>query len=212
MNDVPGGQQGYPGQQTHADDKTKASMHRFMTEQILARVNTAMLVLVKKVTNKGEVKEVGMVDVQPLAKMMDGEGNSFSHGVINDIPYFRLQGGKSAVIIDPKAGDIGVAVFADRDISGVKRAKKEAPPGSFRRFDFADGLFFPCFLGGTPENFVRFKDDGTIIVHHKSDFEGVFASDVAQIKQKGGLHISVTKDDIILGKAPIIGPDPHPDD
>lgn len=214
MTNVPGTQQGYPGQQTYNDDTSAAAMHRFMTEQILARVNTAMLVKVKKVTNSGEVKEVGMVDVQPLAKLMDGEGNTFSHGVVNDLPYFRLQGGKNAVILDPKEGDIGVAVFADRDISSVKKNKKESPPASFRRFDMADGMFFPCFLGAAPENYVRFKDDGTIIVHHKSNFEGVLADDVAQIKKKGSstLHVSVTKENIILGQEYIIGPDPHPDD
>lgn len=165
MAGTPSGQQGYPGQQTPFDDTSTPSQQRFMVEQMLARVNTAMLVQVKKVTNKGEVKEVGTVDVLPLAKMMDGEGNTFSHGIINSLPYFRLQGGaKKAVILDPKEGDIGVAVFGDRDLSGVIKNKKESPPGSFRRHDMADGMFFPCFLGGKPETFVRFTDDDHIFV------------------------------------------------
>lgn len=186
MVDVPGSQQGYPGQQTYNDATSTEAMHRFMTEQILGRVNTAMLVQVKKVTNKGEVKEVGQVDVQPLAKMMDGKGNTFSHGVINDLPYFRLQGGaKKAVILDPKEGDIGVAVFADRDISGVKRSKKEAPPGSFRRFDMADGMFFPCFLGGKPTCYVRFTDDDHIIVS-PDDGKTIFEIEKDKIKMKAG--------------------------
>lgn len=197
MTTVPGSQQGYPGQQTYNDDTSMAGMHRFMTEQILARVNTAMLVKVKKVTGGGNAA-VGFVDVQPLAKMMDGEGNTFSHGVVNDLPYFRLQGGKNAVIIDPKEGDIGVAVFADRDISSVKKNKKESPPASFRRFDYADGMFFPCFLGDKPDNYVYFAENNKIFVKQKDTSALVVTKDFVQMKNKNaGLHVTI---DVGAGK------------
>ena len=132
-------------------------------ERVLSRVSSATLVQVKKVTNKGEVKEVGTVDVLPLVNMQDGAAKQFKHQVVHGIPYFRLQGGADkAVIMDPKVDDIGVMVLADRDISKVKKTKKQAPPGSWRRFDMADGLFFPCFLGGKPKTYVQFTDDNKI--------------------------------------------------
>jgi hypothetical protein len=40
------------------------------------------------------------------------------------VPYFRVQGGADAIIIDPKVGDLGIAVFCSRDITGVKRSKE----------------------------------------------------------------------------------------
>lgn len=161
---IPGNQQGYPGQQTLFTNNTDGQNHRFMVEQILARSNHVALVQVKAVTNKGEVKEVGSVDVQPMVKMTDGDGNAFDHGTINGLAYFRYQGGHKAVILDPKVGDIGVAVFADRDISNVKKTKKVSTQGSWRRNDFADGIFFPCVLGGKPTCYVQFTDDDHVIV------------------------------------------------
>ena len=191
MAETPDTQQGFFGQQTPQDQNTPMQMQRFMVEQILGRVRTVAVCTVKAVTGGGNAA-VGYVDVQPMTKLMDGVGNTFSHGVINNLPYFRLQGGKNAVIIDPKAGDIGVAVFADRDISGVKRSKKEAPPGSFRRFDYADGLFFPCFLGEKPDNYVQFADGNKIFVMQKDKSALVVTKDYVQMKNKEkGLHVTI---------------------
>lgn len=181
-------------------------MQRFMTEQLLGRVRTAQLVQVKAVTNKGEVKEVGFVDVLPLVKLMDGEGTTYSHGVVNGLPYFRLQGGKDkAVILDPKVGDIGVAVFADRDISGVKRQKKEVPPASFRRFDMADGMFFPCFLGGKPSCYVRFTDDNDIIASpdDKDVFLSLFKNPAKMELKVGNSKITIETAKITITSAEI---------
>lgn len=205
MSNVPQNQQGYPGQQTPFDETSTEGMQRFMVEQVLGRVNTAMLVQVKGVTNKGEVKEVGFVDVQPLAKLMDGKGNTYSHGVVNGLPYFRLQGGADkAVILDPKVNDIGVAVFADRDISGVKRSKKESPPGSFRRFDMADGMFFPCFLGGKPSCYVRFTDTNDVII--SPDDDKVFLT-IQKNPGKIEMKVGSTKIRVEDGKIRLIGAD-----
>lgn len=155
----------YPGQHTPTTPASELNKRQFHIERVLSRVSTATLAQVKKVVNKGEVKEVGSIDALPLVNMQDGFAKQFKHQVIHNIPYFRLQGGTDkAVIMDPKVGDIGVLVFADRDISKVKKTKAQAPPGSWRRFDMADGLFFPCFLGGKPTSYVQFEDDGTINV------------------------------------------------
>lgn len=135
-----------------------------MAEQVVARIAGSTLVQVKSVTTNGEVAAVGSVDVQPLVKMQDSMGVVQSHGIIHSIPYFRLQGGSGkAIIMDPKVGDIGVAVFANRDISSVKANKKESPPGSHRKNDMADGMYFGSFLGEKPTCYIRFTDDDKII-------------------------------------------------
>lgn len=155
--------QAYAGQQaphTHGDDFNTLT---FMVRMMLSKVRTALPVRVMAVSNAGELGPVGTVDVQPLVHQMDGAGYAMPLPALHGLPYFRLQGGASAVILDPKVGDIGLAVFADRDISAVKGAKGEAPPGSFRQFDLADGLFVGGFLNGTPAQVIRFTDEGISI-------------------------------------------------
>lgn len=136
----------------------------FLVQQMLARVNTVTLVTVVGVTNAGGISPVGSVDVVPLVNQIDGAGNVVPHGTIFGLPYFRIQGGANAIILDPQVGDIGIAGFASRDISAVKASRAPAPPGSFRRFNYADGLYFGGTLNGTPTQYVAFTPDGVDIV------------------------------------------------
>lgn len=150
----------YQGQQYLPDDGTDGNLAQFVANQVLGRISTAKLVKVIKVTNNGEVSPVGRVNVQPLVNQIDGAGIGTPHGIVYDLPYFRLQGGSDAIICDPKEGDIGLAVICDRDSSAVKASKDIANPGSYRRFDLADGMYFGGFLNGTPVQYVRFFPDG----------------------------------------------------
>ena len=155
------GYRGAAGQQTSADDYTAQS---FLIWQILRQISGAKLVRVVSVTNSGGVSPVGFVDVQPLVNQLDGWNNAMPHGTVYHLPYFRLQGGANAVIIDPQVGDIGVAVIEDRDISSVKATKAQANPGSKRIFDIADGLYLGGFLNGTPTQYIQFSTAGVAIV------------------------------------------------
>lgn len=132
----------------------------FLVQQMLARVNVATLVKVVACSNSGGVSPVGTVDVQPLVNQLDGSGNAVAHVTIYGLPYLRVQGGANAVIIDPQPGDIGIAVFADRDISSVKATKAQANPGSRRRNSMADGLFLGGVLNGAPTQYVQFAPGG----------------------------------------------------
>jgi hypothetical protein len=150
--------------------------HQFLHDRGLNRTAKATIVQVTKVSTTGQVAPVGMVSVSPLVKMQDALGNVHAHSEMHNLPYFRMQGGADkAVILDPKVGDIGVAVFADRDIStavknnsgwdGTKKVSDaQSPPGSFRQHDMADGMFFGCFLGGSPTSYVQFQDNGSIAI------------------------------------------------
>src|ERR1700759_967278 len=132
----------------------------FMMQQHMKRMNTTTLVKVINVTNAGELSPVGFVDIQPLVDLVDGNNVRTTHGVIYKCPYFRLQGGNNAIILDPVAGDIGIALFADRDISSVIANKGQAAPGSGRRNDMADALYIGGVLNGTPTQFVQFNSSG----------------------------------------------------
>jgi hypothetical protein len=132
----------------------------FMVQQMLSKMQTATLVRVESCTNSGDLSPVGFVDVTPLVNQLDGLGNPTPHVTIHNVPYFRLQGGANAIILDPQAGDIGVSVFASRDISKVKATKAQGNPGSFRQYSYSDGMYLGGMLNGTPDQYVQFNATG----------------------------------------------------
>lgn len=132
----------------------------FMVQQALGKMQTATLVRIESCTNAGGLSPVGYVDVTPLVNQLDGQGNPTPHVTIYNVPYFRLQGGANGIIIDPQKGDIGVAVFASRDISQVKTTKKQGNPGSHRQYSFADGMYLGGMLNGTPTQYIQFSTAG----------------------------------------------------
>lgn len=155
---------GYTGIQTPGDGAGDFSAQSFLVRQLLSKINTATLVQIVAVTNSGGLSQVGFVDVQPMVNQVDGAKNAVPHGVLHHLPYFRLQGGTDAIILDPKVGDIGIAVFADHDISSVAASKAQANPGSWRRFAMADGIYIGGVLNGTPAQYVQFTAGGINIV------------------------------------------------
>jgi len=132
----------------------------FVIQQMIKKIRTIDLVEVVSVTNSGGLSAVGFVDVRVLVRMMDGSGNGHSHNIIHNIPYFRLQGGSNAIILDPQVGDIGMCGFCSRDISGVKNTKKEANPSTPRSYSFSDGLYFGGMLNGVPTQYIQFSSSG----------------------------------------------------
>lgn len=155
---------GYAGLAQAGQGDSEFGALQFLINQALARIATATLVKVVSVTNAGGLSPVGFVDVQPLVNQLDGAGNAVPHGVLHRLPYFRLQGGSDAIILDPKAGDIGMAAFANRDISLVKATRGQSNPGSWRSHDMADGLYLGGLLNGTPEQYVQFTEAGIHVV------------------------------------------------
>jgi hypothetical protein len=136
----------------------------FAIQQALAKIQTATLVQIVSCTNDGGVSPFGFVNVQPLVNQVDGNGLPTPHGIVTGLPYLRLQGGTHAVIIDPQPGDIGIAVFASRDISNVKSTQAQANPGSGRSFDFSDGMYLGGLLNAAPTQYIQFQESGISIV------------------------------------------------
>jgi phage baseplate assembly protein gpV len=129
-------------------------------------MQTATLVRIEACTNSGALSPVGFVDVTPLVNQIDGSqpANPTPHVTIYGLPYLRMQGGANAVILDPQPGDIGIAVFASRDLSKVKSTKTQANPGSYRQYDFADGMYLGGMLNGAPTQYVQFGASGITLV------------------------------------------------
>lgn len=154
------GDEAYRGSETIFSSAGQFNEMSFVIQQLLGRVATVTLVKVEAVTNAGEASAVGFVDVVPMVHQIDGKGQPTPHGTIYSVPYMRLQGGANAVILDPQVGDIGLALFASRDISGVKATKAPNVPPTRRRFSMADALYIGGVLNGVPTQYVRFHAAG----------------------------------------------------
>lgn len=149
------------GQQDAGSGSSEYNAQLFAMTMLLAkRIRTLDLVQVQSCTNTGGVSPVGEVSVQVLVNQMTGNRQGIAHGTIYNVPYLRIQGGSNAIIIDPQAGDIGLCGFCSRDISSVKSSKAAANPGSWRMFDWADGLYLGGFLNGTPTQYIQFSATG----------------------------------------------------
>jgi hypothetical protein len=171
----------YSGAADYSSGTSELNRLDFVVRRILGQLATTTLVKVVAVHASGELAPVGMLDVQPMVAQLDGKGQATPHGTIHNVPYFRLQGGVNAVIIDPAVGDIGIAVFASHDVSGVKTTKTEGNPGSRRRFSMADALYIGGVLNGTPTHYIRFDSAGDI-----------FLKPAATVTITGDLHVTGT--------------------
>lgn len=135
----------------------------FAIMQAISKLKTATLVRVEACSNSGDLSPVGTVDITVLPNQVDGNGNPVPYLTIFGIPYLRMQGGTNAVILDPQEGDIGLAVFASRDISKVISTKAQANPGSARQYDISDALYVGGMLNASPQQYVQFTSDGITV-------------------------------------------------
>lgn len=158
MNDTPTTSAGY-GQQDPSTSTDEFNVISFIVSQMMGQMATMRLVQVKAVHSDGEVAAAGTVDVLPLVNQIDGAGNSTPHGTVYGIPWQRLQGGRNAVICDPQVDDIGYVDVSDRDISSVKASRKQSNPGSYRKFDLADGVYVGGCLNQAPTQYILFTND-----------------------------------------------------
>ncbi len=162
---------GNQGTQTIDSSATGFNAVSFIAQMLINGMATATLVKVVSSTNNGGLSPVGLVDIQPLINQVDGFGNAIPHSIIHNCPYLRLQGGSNAIILDPVAGDTGIAIFSDKDMSKVVNAQlanggstaSQANPDSARRFSFADGLYLGGVLNGTPVQYIRYSESGITI-------------------------------------------------
>lgn len=113
--------------------------------------------------NAAGLAPVGFVDIQPTIPQRLANGQTIPYPVIYNAPYFRLQGGTNAIIIDPQPGDIGVACFASRDMSGTKRQRGMAAAASLRKWSLSDAIYIGGILNSKPVQYIYFKDDGVLV-------------------------------------------------
>ena len=135
-----------------------------IVRSLMGKNHTIMLGEVMAITQEASsTAAVGFLSVRPMVFMVDGSNNNYDRATINNVPFFRLQAGGNAVILNPKVGDIGLIAYCERDISMVKRNKKQAAPNSRRQFNINDAVYLGGMLNGAPTQYVQFTDDKIIV-------------------------------------------------
>jgi len=185
------------GWQNPTDFGSEFAARNFQIWSVLSRLAGATPVRVMAVDPVARTVDIHPM-VNQVAKTVDPVSNVITdtavpHGTIYTCPYFQLQSGASAVVIPPTVGDIGVAIFADRDMSIVARTKDDANPGSERMFDMADGIYFGGILNGAVSQYVEFSAGGITIV--SPTLVTVNAPDInmtANVHMTGNLDVSGT--------------------
>ena len=130
----------------------------FIILKLLLGVHTCQLVEVLAVNPVSG--KVGFLTVQPLVLQTDTNQVVIAGSPIYNVPYMRYQGGSSAVILDPVKGDIGLAIFAENDITNVKQTLAAGPAATDRSHSTADALYIGGVLNPDATQYVRFQPSG----------------------------------------------------
>jgi hypothetical protein len=150
---------GFFGQKELATGNSEFNQLEFVVRMLTGKFNIATLAQVVAVNPapNNTSQAVGTVDVLPLVGQVDGGGAIWPATTIFDLPYFRLQAGTAAILVDPVVGDVGLVVFCDKDISSVKASQGQpAGPASARRFDMADGFYVGGWMSAVvPTNYIQ---------------------------------------------------------
>lgn len=178
------------GQQNFSTSASEYNAESFRTMRQIMRLNTAEPVQV--VAFHANAGGIGTVDVLPLVRLVAGNEQTLDQSQLFELPVMRVQAGANALIIDPQPGDIGLAVYAMRDIEAVK-ATRGGPvnPASARCYDKGDGFYIGGFLNKTPARYVKVSDSGV-------EIEGV-----AKVAMHGQ-NVTITAEGKITLDAPVV--------
>ena len=160
----------------------------FLVEQaIKGMVNTAIPVRVDSCTKPGVGGAAGYVSATPLVQQRGADGKGLQPVSLPQLPFYRVQAGTAAVVLDPQPGDIGLAVFSQQDASNVKEGTSEpVQAGSFRCFDMSDGFFVSCHYGQTPTTYIHLDPEtGEVTVKAPTKI----TLDAPTIELKGSLQM-----------------------
>lgn len=89
------------------------------------------------------------VDLQPAIQSVLKDNSFVSLPQIFDVPVLELGGKGLSVKIPLQAGDTGIVIFCDRDITLFKQEKKNTQPNTLRKHDLSDGIFIPMKFGNS---------------------------------------------------------------
>ena len=177
----------------------------FLFDQLMNAKWTLTLGLVKSVSGGGVGASPPLLGVQPMVNQINGQSQPTAHGIINNVPAFRLGGGSGGIVVDPVVGDIGLLAIASSDISAIKQNKAPSNPGSFRTFSPSDAIYLGALLSAAPTQYVQITPQG--ITCKFADGISITLASTGITLQAGSASIVIANDGSITinGNAIIVG-------
>ena len=168
-------------------DNNEFNVWQFMIKSALSKIRTAFLAKVVNV-----YKEKNLVDIFPIIKGVDANGNELDQVPIFRIPYFQYVGGSNKIIITPEVNDYGLCITSDRDITNFKINRKETKPATLRMFDARDSFYVGGFLNEKQiknlieinNNGIKVKTDGTMTIEATGEIDIISDSSLNVVVQK----------------------------
>ena len=99
------------------------------------------------------------VDFLPLVTRTTNTGAPIPNAQVYGASVFRLQRGSSAIIMDPVVGDIGIALYCDKDSDNARRERISGAPNTTRCHSRIDALYLGGLLNQQPDQFIEFADN-----------------------------------------------------
>lgn len=124
----------------------------FHIDYRLSQLNT--MKICKVIKNYGG----NICDVKPLISELDNNSNPIEPPILSKLPSICRQGGLSGLIIEYQAGDIVFCGFSDRDISLVKKTRKQGAPATSETTPLASGVILGALLVQSPNIYVKITD------------------------------------------------------
>jgi len=160
------------------------------TGSLLGLFNTAMLKL--KQDMDGAIPGIvqafdrgtNRVQVLPAIKMIGTNNEQVPRAPIANVPVFVLGAGGFGISFNLRAGDTGLLIACDRDISIFTQSGGESSPQSTRMKSFSDSYFLPdvmknfTVLGEDLDNLVIQKNDGSVRISLSDDTVKIVAPNI----------------------------------
>lgn len=121
------------------------------------------------------------VNVKPLIQLHGTTNNLIpitDDDIICNIPVMHPLGANGEIRFNPAIGDQGLLVAGNFDITNYKQTKSQAPEGSYRSFNWADGFFLPLSF--------ETADDG-LLLRNKQSLIKVLEENINVISQSVNL-------------------------
>lgn len=162
------------------------ALNFIITSIIKSTVNTCYAVTVTEVDTDNQ-----KVTVKPLIAQIDADNNKIELPEIFEIPYFRYSAGRTAVKLDPVAGDIGVLIIFKSDSNNIKTGdNSQILPNTFLNYPLYSGIYIGGMLNNDPENYIEIKDDSITINANKKI---VINCQTAEINADSEVNINSSK-------------------
>lgn len=111
-----------------------------MSKEIFKTLNCVQIGEIQSYDTDNQTATVKLVIKQVLTETVDGVKTLQDHPLLLECPCMVLTGGSAYLSMPISAGDSCLVLFNDRDIDNWFKDGLEAPPNTYRRHDYSDGL------------------------------------------------------------------------